>query len=424
MAGFWRKLLWGLRDGAGPGRGRLVLLAGVLLALELFGAAFLVAGTHGLIVPLDKPTTTDFVSFYAAGTLADAGTPALAYDEGAHYAAEQRATQPGIDYVHFFYPPLYLLICGVLARLPYLGGFVLFGLATLLPYLFVMRRILDERGWAIMLPILAFPPVLWTLGFGQNSLLTAALFGAATLFVDRRPVVAGLLFGALCYKPHFGLLVPVALAAQKNWRAFGAAAFSAAALTLLSIAIFGIETWRGFLLALLGSHSTYEGHAVDHAAFVNPFGAVLVLGGGKWLAYAVQAAALLACAGLVAYVWRRGASLPLRAAVLAAATIVAIPVVLFYDLVLGAVAAAWLVRAGRESGFPPWEKLLLSALFMTPLVARSVANSWHVPLGPLAALALFGLAAAAAGREIAGFPSGQAARRSPPEFQVTSEETA
>jgi hypothetical protein len=60
----------------------------------------------------------------------------------------------------------------------------------------------------------------------QNSLLTAALFGAATLFVDRRPSVAGVLFGALCYEPPFGLLVPVALAAQKNWRAF-AAAFSA-----------------------------------------------------------------------------------------------------------------------------------------------------------------------------------------------------
>jgi alpha-1,2-mannosyltransferase len=424
MAGFWRRLLSGLRDGAGPERRRLLLFAGVLLTLELLGAAFLAAGTHGLIVPLDKPTTTDFVSFYAAGALADEGKPALAYDERAHYAAEQAAREPGIDYVHFFYPPIYLLVCALLARLPYLAGFAAFGLATLFPYLFVMRRILGERGWAIFVPILAFSPVLWTLGFGQNSLLTAALFGAATLLVDRRPILAGLFFGALCYKPHFGLLVPVALAAQKNWRAFGAAAFSALALTVLSTAVFGLAPWRGFVVAALGSHTAYEGGAVDHAAFVNPFGAVLVLGGSPALAYAVQGTAALLCAALVAVVWRRGASLPARAAVLAAATIVAIPVVLFYDLVLGAVAGAWLVRGGRENGFLPWRKLLLAMLYLVPLVARNVATAWHLPLGPLAALALLALAATAARREIAE-PSGpQSARRSLPEFQVTSEETA
>lgn len=424
MAGFRRRLLAGLRDGAGPDRRRLLMFAGVLLALELLGAGFLAAGTHGLIVPLDKPTTTDFVSFYAAGKLAHEGTPALAYDEGAHYAAEEAAREPGIDYVHFFYPPIYLLVCALFARLPYLAGFAAFGLATLLPYLFVMRGILGERGGAIFVPILAFSPVLWTLGFGQNSLLTAALFGAATLLVDRRPILAGLLFGALCYKPHFGLLVPVALAAQKNWRAFGAAALSAVALMVLSVAVFGLAPWRGFIVAALGSHTAFEGGAVDHAAFVNPFGAVLVLGGSPALAYAVQGGAALLCAALVAVVWRRGASLPSRAAVLAAATIVAIPVVLFYDLVLGAVAGAWLVRAGRESGFLPWQKLLLAMLYLTPLVARSVATSWHFALGPVAALALLALAAAAAWREIAERSGPQPARRRVPEFQVTSEETA
>ena len=425
MAGFWRRLQAELGEGPGPERGRLIRLTGVLFALELAAAAFLVAGTHGLIVPLHKATTTDFVSFYAAGALADSGAPALAYDERAHYAAEESASEPGIDYVHFFYPPIYLAICGLLARLPYLAAFAAFGLATLIPYLFVMRRILDERGWAIFIPILAFPPVLWTLGFGQNSLLTAAIFGAATLFVDRRPVVAGLLFGALCYKPHFGLLVPVALAAQRNWRAFGAAALSAAVLAASSAALFGIEAWRSFFVAVLGSHTTYENGAVDHAAFVNPFGAVLVLGGGKGLAYAVQAAALLSCAALVAAVWRRGASLPSRAAVLISATLVAAPVVLFYDLALAAVAGAWLVRAGRENGFPPWQKVSLATLFSTPLVARHVAITWHLPLGPLAALALLALALAAAWRETAAPSASQPARPGlPGKFQVTREETA
>ena len=78
----------------------------ILLAIEIAVFLFMAAGTHGLIVPLPKPTSTDFVSFYAAGSLADAGTPELAYDQATHYAAEQRATQEGIEYNFFYYPPL------------------------------------------------------------------------------------------------------------------------------------------------------------------------------------------------------------------------------------------------------------------------------------------------------------------------------
>ena len=70
----------------------------MLLAIEIAAFLFFAAGTHELIVPLAKPTTTDFVSFYAAGTLADTGSPQLAYNKAEHYAAEQRATRPGIDY--------------------------------------------------------------------------------------------------------------------------------------------------------------------------------------------------------------------------------------------------------------------------------------------------------------------------------------
>ena len=184
-----------------------------MLAIELVIFLFCVAGTHGLIVPLTRPTSTDFVSFYAAGGLADVGTPQLAYDQTAHYAAEERAAQPGIVYNFFFYPPTFLLLCSSLARLPYLLAFAAFEAVTLGLYLIVIRRILGEHGSAVFVLILAFPPVLWTIGLGQNGFLTAGLLGLATLLVDRRPLAAGFLFGALCCKPHFALLVPVALAA-------------------------------------------------------------------------------------------------------------------------------------------------------------------------------------------------------------------
>ena len=90
-----------LKTGDWLDRRRIGLLAAILLAVELTFFAFIVAGTHGWIVPLDQPCTTDFVSFYAAGVLADAGTSALAYDQAAHLATEEAITAPGIQYQYF-----------------------------------------------------------------------------------------------------------------------------------------------------------------------------------------------------------------------------------------------------------------------------------------------------------------------------------
>lgn len=393
MSGVRRRLVTALREGGWLDRSRAGAYAAILLGCELLTFLFLIAGTHGLVVPLVRPTTTDFASFYAAGMLADAGTPQLAYDQAAHYAAEQLATEPGIPYVFFYYPPVYLLLCAVLARLPYLLAFVFFEAVTLVAWVLVGRRILAVQGWMALVPLLAFPAVFWNLGLGQNAFLTAALLGMAMLLVDRRPVVAGLLFGAICYKPHFGLLVPVALAAGRRWQAFAAAALSATVLILLSLACFGWETWREFLVAAAGSHATYQSGRIDFSGIASPFGGLRLLGVAPPAAYAIQAAATAAAAALVWVAWRRRLGLAVRAAALAAGTVVAAPVVLIYDLLLGGVAMAWLIRAARDSGFLPWEKLSLAALFVLPLLSRNIGAAWHIPMTAFFAAAMLILVA-------------------------------
>lgn len=393
------QVLWmQLRSGEWLNERRVQTLGGMLLAVEIVGFLFLIAGTHGWIMPLDHATTTDFVSFYAAGTLANEGTPQLAYNHDAHYAAEERATAPGIGYQFFYYPPVFLLLCTILARLPYLVAFIVFEAATLAGYLLVARAILRERDWRVLLPLLAFPAVFWTLGLGQNALLTAALFGAAMLAVDCRPIIAGLLLGALCYKPHFGLLVPIALAAGERWRTFAAAAASTAALCGLSLLLFGPQTWQAFFAAVGGSPAVYESGRIDLAGFISPFGLVLLLGGSAALAYGAQALATIGAVGLAVFTWRRRSNLPNRAATLTAATIVAVPVALLYDFMLGSIAALWLIRAGREDGFLPWELTVLASLFVAPMMARGLGDAWHVPAAPLATLALLAMVAARAFR--------------------------
>jgi hypothetical protein len=235
--------------------------------------------------------------------------------------------------------------------------------------------------------------VFWTLGLGQNAFLTAALFGGALLLIDRRPSLAGVLFGVLCYKPHFGLLIPVALAAGGRWRAFSAAAQSATASVALSIALFGWQSWQDFFALAGGSGATYESGRIDLSGFVTLFGGMRLMGAPPDLAYAVQGLGSLAAIVLVAVVWRCNFSLAVRAAALAAATLIAVPVALVYDFLLAGIAIAWLVRAGCEDGFRPWEKATLAAVFVVPLLSRNVGTTLHLPLAPLAVIALLALIA-------------------------------
>jgi len=89
--------------------------------------------------------------------------------------------------------------------------------------------------------------VLINVGHGQNGFLTAALLGGALVMLDHRPIVAGILFGLLAYKPQFGMMIPLVLAASGRWRPFAAAAATVLILALAATAAFGPHVWQAFL---------------------------------------------------------------------------------------------------------------------------------------------------------------------------------
>ncbi len=378
-----------IRDGTWWTVTRVAIFTRSLFTFECAMFLFFAAGAHGLIVPLAGPTSTDFVSFYAAGTLVDAGHAASAYDQVAHRVAEEHATQPGIAYNFFYYPPTFLLLCGLLGAFPYLVAFYAFQVITLVPCLIAAKTILPRAG---ILGLMAFPAVFWTMGTGQNAFLTAGLMAGATLLLDRSPFLAGALFGALCYKPHFGLLIPVALIAGSHWRAIWGAATSVLGLVAASLVLFGCSTWQAFLNAAAQSQPVYASHMIDMAGLTTPFGAIMTLGGDPMLAFSVQAAASLIVAGIVAYVWRHGASLPVRAAVLIAGTAVAVPIVMFYDLMLDGIAIAWLLRAGQTADMPPWHRSAIAVLFLLPMLSGNLGEGSNLLLPPITALGCFVLA--------------------------------
>jgi alpha-1,2-mannosyltransferase len=367
-----------------PVRPRFLLQA--LLAFQLAAFALLAAGTHGWIVPLHAPVSTDYVSFHAAGTLARAGTPALAYDRAAHEAVEARLAGPGAGYQFFFYPPTFLLLCAALAALPYAAAFLGFQAASLAAFLATARAILPPIPGRLA-GLLAIPSGFWTVSLGQNAFLTASLMAAGTAWIDTRPLLAGAALGGLVIKPHMLALVPVALLAGRRWRALAAFTLAAGTLAALALLLFGPATWQAWLAALRDTPGIFAGGRIRIEAQASLAGAALMLGAPARAALALQAAAILAAAAAAAWIWRRG-SIEARGAILAAGTILAMPVVLFYDLMLAAVAAIWLLRAGLLRGALPGERALLAALLLADLLAWPAAMAWHLPLGPAIAPAL------------------------------------
>jgi alpha-1,2-mannosyltransferase len=377
-------MILGIDQGAWLTRKRIIALGAILLAFQVLVLAFLVAGSFG-IVKRYGPDAVSFVAFYAAGQLTAEGQPKLVYSEVIQHEAEEALTHPGVRYIPFLYPPVYLLVCSPLTVLPIFFSFIAFDIITLLMFLSVVRRILGETGYGWLLPALAFPPTIWTLGYGQNSFLTAALIGAGTLLIDRRPFLAGLLFGMLCYKPHFALLIPVAFIAGRRWPAFFGAAISVSIIVGVSLLVLGLDTWQAYFRSFFGSAATYD-LAVEHAnifASISPVAAARLFGVSAVDARYVQAAATLSAVFLVGWVWRINATLATRAAVLAASALIAAPYGLLYDLVIAAIAGAWLVRAGRETGFFTWEKSTLAMVYLLPLFAFQTALLSRLPIVPL-----------------------------------------
>ncbi len=93
-----------------------------------------------------------------------------------------------------------------------------------------------------------------------------------------------------------------------------------------------------------------EGHA-DFGRLQSVFGFVRAHGGSEPLAWSVQAALSLALAAALVWLWRSRAPFDLKAAALAAGTLLVTPYVYMYDLVVLAVAVAFLLRFALERGF-------------------------------------------------------------------------
>jgi hypothetical protein len=376
----------GARAGPGGWRGYALALAQVLCVA--MSCAFAVLMAQWMFAdPGEMGVAGDFTSFYAASELALEGRAAETYDEPPHFARQKalyRNQERG--YLTFMYPPIFLLMCLPFALLPFVWMTAAWLVATNALYVAALFRLLPRPGLAVLL--LGYPAVFTNAGYGQNGALSAALLGFAAWALDRRPALAGLCLGLLAYKPHLGLIVPLALAVTGRWRAFLAAAATVLALAAAASAVFGVEIWQAYLDRGPDMRRWLESDDVGYLdKWVTLYGAIRLHGGGLGLAYAAQAAVALAAGGaLLASLRRRTEGAAIIAGVTAAIPFLS-PFMLEYDLLVLAVPMAWLLGEGARGGFLRGEGAALAFAWLAPALFKISAWDNAVKLAVLASCA-------------------------------------
>lgn len=389
------RLLSVLRDGAWLTRERIWRWAGVTLACAIAFELFLIITAHGPNDFYGRPLGTDFSSFYAAGQCALNGLNP--YDRKTLYGMQQALFGSRTPYYSFAYPPFFLILTELLARLPYAVAFSVWQGATFALYLSGMAAL--RRRLAAVLPggvyfvcAAAFTAVILNFAHGQTAFFTAALFSFGIALLGEQPYLAGAVFGLLAIKPQFGILLPFALAAGGNWRSVASAAVTVTALCALATGWFGVDIWAAFFSAASKSrHTILDLGGAGYERMISVFAWARLWRLPLTLSYAVQVLSSLLVIMLVSAAWRGDADIRLKGAALCAGALLVTPFALDYDMmVVLAPAITLLALYGYENPGIPFLNSLLSLLWIAPLFVRAFSGALFIPLGPLCAIgALF-----------------------------------
>lgn len=374
---------------AGRLRGYLVIAALVQVAVLLF----LLATAQGMLDRNGNLIGTDFLAFKTAGNLIAAGLSP--YDTDTLIAAQRTIFASPTGYTAFFYPPAFLLFCRPLAELGYLPALAVWLAVTGAAYA------LAVRAWLGRLPavaLLAFPPVLLTITHGQTAFLVSALLGGGLWLVARgRPGWGGVLIGLAIIKPQFGVLVPIALIAAREWRAIVAAGFSASVLAGAATAAFGLDLWAEWWAVSGPAQAAMASGVIGFAKMQSLFSAARLAGLSIPVAYALQAVLGAGVAVVLAWrAWQRGLT-PEVAALTLCGALLATPFVLDYDLALLAFPLCVLARAAAGQ----WDRAIGVAAFIVAAFARPLALATGIAIAPWVLVALFVVLAEKAGRSVA-----------------------
>jgi arabinofuranan 3-O-arabinosyltransferase len=331
----------------------IALASAWVVALKIFHGASVIGVTG-------KPACIDFCTTWVSGKFAISAEPARIYNYSIFSAAQAALVGPhhaNFPAYHFWYPPTFLLFTYPLGFMSYFTAFAVWNVATLLLYLASIYAIIP-RSTAV---IAALTPIVAAenLVLGQNGFLSAAIIGSSLVLLERRPLLAGTVVGLLTYKPHFGVLFPLALVASRNGRALVSAAATTLLLAAAAAAAFGFHGWLSFFDSIRGRNASLTVDPGLELTLQSVYGLLHWAGAGSAVAWASHAVAAVLVSLAIWAIWSRPIRYSLQAAALALGAVIVTPYVQIYDLCILAIAVAFIVRDGISHGFLPGERVVM-----------------------------------------------------------------
>lgn len=356
-----------------------IVAAVVSLAL-LAGDAFAHL-THGVTNGTGEQLARDFINYWSGAKLAMAGQALQAYDRSAFHLYQQTLIGPASEFKIYGYPPVLMLLCRPLAVLPYVPALMLWVVGGISLAALPLAALV---GWrSALIALVGAPAAFWNLYSGQTGHFTAALLGGGLLLLERRPTLAGILFGLLGCKPQLGLLLPIALACGGYRRAFISAAATMLSLAAVSAVLLGPDIWPAFAQQMALQDRLMEAGTSFWPRMPTVFAALRLLGAGNPTAYALQALSALLAAGIVGMLWRGDSAFGVKAAALIVGAFLATPYAWDYDMIALLFAAAWLAVEARRTGFLSFEKTSVLVLLILPALTVLPVRTLNLQIGPL-----------------------------------------
>jgi Glycosyltransferase family 87 len=190
-------------------------------------------------------------------------------------------------------------------------------------------------------------------------------------------------------KPHLGILVPFILAAKRKWHAIFSTMAISAVFILISVMLFGIESWQTWISSTLPFQSSLIGLPNENMGYLRmmPTGERLAtsLGLSGMAAAALQFSLAFGAIGLLAHAWRRGVDFADLGLLSIIAVFLILPYVFNYDMV-GFNLALLVLSARIAPTLKPVEQIILGAAFLIPVVQMALAQI-HLQIAPLLILA-------------------------------------
>lgn len=328
----------------------------------------------------------DYLNLWAAGVLAHAGQIGTLFHPPLYDLWLKGVFGPDLSLHTWSYPPPMVLLAIPLSILPLGWGFVVWAIGSLSMLGITLRRC-GLRS-ATCLAILLSPAAIENALAGQNGAITAAMLEGGLLLVNRKPILAGILFGLLTTKPQLGLLLPVCLMASGRWRAIGAAAATGVLLFVVSGWLLGWSAWEWYATDVRQFMTTHVLEQPYGVMFQRLMGTPFIL--ARWLraplavAYTVQAVSAMACAVATWRAWRiPQANTKARMALTGSLALLATPYGFSWDMTGAAIGIAVLAEQALRTRFLPYERVLLAAAWAWPGWAFWFGTLHYPPVGCL-----------------------------------------